>query len=82
MGILNLGPAAGIGLIAYFRGLGAAFGQPPKLRSDGPADDPHPADIVRGYLAALRQSAKIVDNRARLREQQQETADTRQPPVT
>ncbi len=52
MGILNLGPAAGIGLIAYFRGLGAAFGQPPKLRSDGPADDPHPADIVRGYLAA------------------------------
>lgn len=52
MGILNLGPAAGIGLIAYFRGLGAAFGQPPKLRSDGPDDDPHPADIVRGYLAA------------------------------
>ena len=37
---------------------------------------------VRGYLAALRQSAKIVDNRVRLREQQQEAADTRQPPVT
>jgi peptidyl-prolyl cis-trans isomerase D len=37
---------------------------------------------VRGYLAALRQSAKIVDNRTRLREQQQEAADTRQPPVT
>lgn len=52
MGILNLGPAAGIGLIAYFRGLGVAYGQPPKLRSDGPDDDPHPADIVRGYLAA------------------------------
>jgi len=36
---------------------------------------------VRGYLAALRQSAKIVDNRARLREQQQEAAETQQPPV-
>lgn len=52
MGILNLGPAAGIGLIAYFRALGLAFGAPGKLRSDGPANDPHPADIVRGYLAA------------------------------
>ena len=37
---------------------------------------------VRGYLAALRQSAKIVDNRARLRQQQQEAADAQQPPVT
>lgn len=52
MGLLNLGPAAGIGLIAYFRALGTAFGQPAKLRSDGPDNDPHPADIVRGYLAA------------------------------
>lgn len=47
MGILNMGPAAGIGLIGYFRGLmGGA------LRSDGPGGDPHPADIVRGFLAA------------------------------
>lgn len=52
MGILNLGPAAGIGLIAYFRGLGKAYGQPAKLGSTGYDDDPHPADIVRGYLAA------------------------------
>lgn len=52
MGILNLGPAAGIGLIVYFRGLSAACGDAPKLRSDGAEDDPHPADIVRGYLAA------------------------------
>ena len=36
---------------------------------------------VRGYMAALRQSAKIVDNRAKLRQQQQEAAETRQPPV-
>ena len=37
---------------------------------------------VRGYMAALRQSAKIVDNRAKLRQQQQEAADAQQPPVT
>lgn len=52
MGILNLGPAAGIGLIAYFRALSQVYGGNGKLRSDGPANDPHPADIVRGYLAA------------------------------
>lgn len=52
MGILNTGPAASIGLIAYFRGLSAARGSDGKLRNDGPADDPHPADILRGYLGA------------------------------
>jgi hypothetical protein len=52
MGLLNLGPAAGIGLIAYFRGLAAAAGDPPLLSSEGPADDPHPADLLRGYMAA------------------------------
>lgn len=52
MGILNVGPAAGIGLIGYFRGLNAAFTSVARLRSEGDVDDPHPADIVRGYLAA------------------------------
>ena len=52
MGLLNLGPAAGIGLIAYFRGLGAVFADEAKLSSEGPKDDDHPADILRGYLAA------------------------------
>lgn len=51
MGILNMGPAAGIGLVGYFRGLNAAFGAGRTLRNVGPASDPHPADIVRGYLA-------------------------------
>ena len=46
MGILNMGPAAGIGLIAFFRGLNAAFTRVPKLRSNGPESDVHPADIV------------------------------------
>jgi len=52
MGILNVGPAAGIGLIGYFRALNAAFTGEPRLRSEGPKDDPHPADVLRGYLAA------------------------------
>ena len=46
MGILNMGPAAGIGLVAFFRGFDGL------LRSDGPADDPHPADVLRGFLAS------------------------------
>ena len=52
MGVLNMGPAAGIGLVVYFRGLNAAFGGVATLRNDGPDDDPHPADILRGSLAA------------------------------
>jgi hypothetical protein len=52
MGILNMGPAVGIGLIGYFRGLNAAYSKKAKLRNQGPLEDPHPADILRGYLAA------------------------------
>jgi hypothetical protein len=52
MGILNIGQAAGIGLVAYFRALNAAFSGKAKLRSEGPENDPHPADVLRGYLAA------------------------------
>ena len=48
LGILNMGPAAAIGLIVFFRG----FGQDSRLRVNGPSSDPHPADILRGYLAA------------------------------
>ncbi len=52
MGILNMGPAAAIGLVGYFRALNLAFAGVAKLRNEGPVSDPHPADIVRGYLAA------------------------------
>ncbi len=51
-GILNMGPAVGIGLIGYFRGLNAAYEGTARLRNDGPADDPHPADVLRGFLAS------------------------------
>jgi peptidyl-prolyl cis-trans isomerase D len=37
---------------------------------------------IRGYLSALRESARIVDNRAKLRQQQQQAAETQLPPVT
>lgn len=52
LGILNMGPAAGIGLIGYFRGLTAAYRGTPILRNVGSKIDPHPVDILRGYLAA------------------------------
>jgi len=52
LGILNMGPAAGIGLVVYFRALNLAYGGDAVLRCEVPSDDPHPADIVRGYLAA------------------------------
>lgn len=52
LGILNMGPAPAIGLIGYFRGLNAAFTGEAVLRNTGPSGDVHPADIVRGFLAA------------------------------
>jgi peptidyl-prolyl cis-trans isomerase D len=39
-------------------------------------------DRIRGYMTALRQSAKVVDNRARLQQRQQQATQTPQPPVT
>jgi len=52
LGILNMGPAVGIALIGYFRALNAAYTGKPVLRNVGLGEDPHPADILRGYLAA------------------------------
>jgi hypothetical protein len=52
LGILNMGPAAAVGLVGYFRGLNGAWGGTPSLRTVGDAEDPHPADIARAYLAA------------------------------
>jgi hypothetical protein len=52
LGILNLGPAAAVGVLAYFRGINASLGWGPVLSSEGDADDVHPADIVRGWLGA------------------------------
>jgi hypothetical protein len=52
MGILNMGPAAALGLIGYVRGLNAAYGGEAKLRSVGSELDPHPVDLMRGFLGA------------------------------
>lgn len=52
LGILNMGPAAAIGLIGYFRGINAAISGTASLRNEGFWWDSHPADIIRGYLAA------------------------------
>lgn len=61
MGVLNMGPAAALGLIGYFRGLSPDG----KLRHDGPADDPHPADILRGYLGAASVGQLLFSQRAK-----------------
>ena len=52
LGILNMGPAPAIGLLGFFRGLNAAFTGRAALQNIDPGGDPHPADIVRGFLAA------------------------------
>ena len=52
LGILNMGPAAGFGLLATLRGFRLATGPGARLQSEGAADDDHPADVVRGFLAA------------------------------
>lgn len=48
IGVLNIGPSAAIGLIAFFRGMN--WNQ--KLRTQGPFTGPHPVDLLRGHLAA------------------------------
>ncbi len=52
LGILNMGPVVGIALLGYFRGLNFAWTGKPILRNVAAIDDPHPVDILRGYLAA------------------------------
>ncbi len=52
LGVLNMGPASALGLIGYFRALNGAWRGTPSLRNVGRAEDPHPADIARAYLAA------------------------------
>lgn len=52
LGILNMGPAVGIGVIGYFCGIEAAISGKPALSNIDPGDGAHPVDILRGYLAA------------------------------
>ena len=52
LGVLNMGPAAAVGLVGYFRAMNGAYNGTPTLRNVGRPEDPHPADIVRAYLAA------------------------------
>lgn len=52
LGVLNMGPAAAVGLVGYFRALGGAWRGAPVLRTAGRAEDSHPADIARAWLSA------------------------------
>ena len=51
-GVLQMGPSVAIGLICGFRALNLARGEAAKMSGVGKADNPHPATILRGYLAA------------------------------
>ena len=52
MGIMNMGPAAAIGLVGYFRSIQSVQGRGRRLSSVGFARGEHPAGLLRGYLAA------------------------------
>ena len=52
LGVLNMGPAAAVGLIGYFRALNGVYTGKAVLRNAGGEEDPHPADLARGYLGA------------------------------
>lgn len=47
LGILHLGPAAALGMLAYFR----SFNLNHKMRTIAEDEDEHPLDLLRGYLA-------------------------------
>ena len=51
LGVMNMGPAAAVGLVGYFRALNGAYSGTAALRNVGAEEDPHPADIARAYLA-------------------------------
>jgi hypothetical protein len=59
LGVLNMGPSAAVGLVGYFRALNAAWRGTASLRNVGRAEDPHPADIARAYLAA--ETVRLLD---------------------
>lgn len=61
LGVINLGPAAAIGLVGYLKGLSPDQ----KLRFNGPVNDDHPADILRGVVVATTTNQLAIQNRAR-----------------
>lgn len=52
MGVVNMGPAAALGLIAYFRALSEVYANDERLDSRGGAETVHPAPLARAYLMA------------------------------
>lgn len=55
LGILNMGPTAAVGLVGYLQAMNQAWGAGQTLRygRTAHAHDPHPMDLMRGYLAAF-----------------------------
>ncbi|NTX04628.1 hypothetical protein HUA75_22900 [Myxococcus sp. CA040A] len=64
LGILNMGPTSGLGLLGYLRGHNAAWGRSgPVLRREADFDEPHPVDVLRGYLASATVQQLLFTNR-------------------
>ncbi len=52
LGVLNMGPAAAVGLVGFVRAMRGAGGGTATLSGSGAADGSHPADVARAYLVA------------------------------
>lgn len=52
LAILNMGPAAGVAFLGYSRALNSDGLARPRMSCYGDEMDEHPADVLRGYLAA------------------------------
>lgn len=63
-GILHMGPAVGVGLICGFRAQNEVMSDSRRMSGEGTADNPHPATILRGYMAAKTASFLNVSSAA------------------
>lgn len=66
LGILNMGPTAALGIIAYLKAMNAAWGNKKELRCVRTPQclDPHPMDLMRAYVAiSTVKRLKFLDNR-------------------
>lgn len=66
LGILNMGPIAALGIIAYLKAMNQAWGNEQELRCIRAPQclDPHPMDLMRAYVAiSTVKRLKFLDNR-------------------
>jgi hypothetical protein len=52
MGVLNMGPSAAFGVVAYLKAVRGKPTSTGKLGTEGSSRNPHPVDLLRAYVAA------------------------------